>query len=56
MKLSRHLLRCHPGRKDQRLVHSKVEAEEEEVATNPHMEGEEDMTTGVTTEERKRRL
>lgn len=51
MKLNRHLLRCHPGRKDQRLVHSKVEAEEEEVATNPHMEGEEAMTTGVTTEE-----
>lgn len=48
MKLNRHLLRCHPGRKDQRLVHNKVVAEEEEVATNPHMEGEEVMTTGVT--------
>lgn len=51
MKLNHHLLRCHPGRKDQRLVHSKVEAEEEEVATNPHMAGEEAMTMGVTTEE-----
>lgn len=47
MKLNRHLLRCHPGRKDQRLVHNKVVAEEEEVAMNPHMEGEEVMTMGV---------
>lgn len=51
MKLNRHLLRCHRGRKDQRLVHNKVAAEEEEGATNPHMEGEEVMTMGVTTEE-----
>lgn len=47
MKLNRHLLRCHPGRRDQRLVHNKVVAEEEEVAMNPHMEGEEVMTMGV---------
>lgn len=51
MKLNRHLLRCHRGRKDQKLVRNKVVAEEEEVATNPHMEGEEVMTMGVTTEE-----
>lgn len=51
MKLNHHLLRCHRGRKDQRLVRNKVAAEEEEVATNPHMEGEEVMTMGVTTEE-----
>lgn len=47
MKLNHHLLRCHPGRKDQRLVHNKVVAEEEEVAMNPHMEGEEVMTMEV---------
>lgn len=51
MKLNHHLLRCHRGRKDQRLVRNKVVAEEEEVATNPHMEGEEVMTMGVMTEE-----
>lgn len=51
MKLNHHLLRCHRGRKDQRLVRNKAVAEEEEVATNPHMEGEEVMTMGVTTEE-----
>ncbi|GAB0187209.1 hypothetical protein GRJ2_001186200 [Grus japonensis] len=51
MKSNRHLQRCHRGRKDQRLVHNKVAAEEEEVAMNPHMEGEEVMTMGVTTEE-----
>ncbi|KAK4824566.1 hypothetical protein QYF61_016684 [Mycteria americana] len=51
MKLNRHLLRCHHGRKDQRLVHNKAVAEEEEVATTPHMEGEEVMTMGVMTEE-----
>lgn len=51
MKLNHRLLRCHHGRKDQRLVHSKAVAEEEEVAMNPHMEGEEVMTMGVTTEE-----
>ena len=51
MKLNRHLLRCHHGRKDQRLVRNKAAAEEEEVATNPHMEGEEVTTMGVTTEE-----
>lgn len=50
MKSNRHLLRCHHGRKDQRLVHNKVVAEEEEVAMNPHIEGEEVMTMGVTTE------
>lgn len=51
MKLNHRLLRCHHGRKDQRLVHNKAVAEEEEVAMNPHMEGEEVMTMGVTTEE-----
>lgn len=51
MKLNHHLLRCHHGRKDQRLVHNKVVEEEEEVAMNPHMEGVEVMTMGVTTEE-----
>lgn len=50
MKLNHHLLRCHRGRKDRRLVRNKAAAEEE-VATNPHMEGEEVMTMGVTTEE-----
>jgi len=51
MKLNHHLLRCHRGRKDQRLVSNRVVAEEEEVAMNPHMEGEVVMTMGVTTEE-----
>ncbi|OXB71973.1 UNVERIFIED_CONTAM: hypothetical protein H355_003575 [Colinus virginianus] len=47
MKLNRHLLRCHPGRKDQRPVHNRVVAEEEEVATTPHTEGEEVTTMGA---------
>ncbi|KAJ7401884.1 hypothetical protein BTVI_91559 [Pitangus sulphuratus] len=51
MKLNHHLLRCHHGRKDQRVVRSKAVAEEEEVATSLPMEGEEVMTMGVTTEE-----
>lgn len=51
MKLNLHLLRCHRGRKDQRVAHSKVVAEEEEEATTLPMEGGEVMTMGVTTEE-----
>lgn len=49
MKLSHHLLRCHHGRKDQKGLNSKVEAEEEEVAMNHHMAEEEVMTMGATT-------
>lgn len=51
MKLNLHLLRCHRGRKDPRVAHSKAVAEEEEVATTLPMEGGEVMTMGVTTEE-----
>lgn len=51
MKLSLHLLRCHHGRKDKMVLHSKVEAEEEEVAMNHHMEEEVVMNKGVMTEE-----
>ncbi|KAH1173676.1 hypothetical protein KIL84_017515 [Mauremys mutica] len=51
MKSSLHLLRCHHGRKDKMVLHSKVEAEEEEVAMNHHMEEEVVMNKGVMTEE-----
>lgn len=51
MKLNLRLLRCHHGRKDQRVARSKAVAEEEEVATTLPMEGGEVMTMGVTTEE-----
>lgn len=51
MKLNLHLLRCHHGRKDQRVARSKAVAEEAEVATTLPMEGGEVMTTGVMTEE-----
>lgn len=51
MKLNLHLLRCHRGRKDQRVAHSKAVAEEVEVATTLPMEGGEVMTMGVMTEE-----
>ncbi|KAJ7404254.1 hypothetical protein WISP_146385 [Willisornis vidua] len=51
MKLNHLLLRCHRGRKDQRVVRSRAVAEEEEVAMNLPMEGEEVTITGVTTEE-----
>lgn len=51
MKSNLHLLRCHHGRKDQRVAHNKAVAEEEEVATTLPMEGGEVMTMGVMTEE-----
>ncbi|RMC12635.1 hypothetical protein DUI87_10159 [Hirundo rustica rustica] len=51
MKLNLHLLRCHRGRRDQRVARSKAAAEEEEVATTLPMEGGEVMTMGATTEE-----
>lgn len=51
MKLNLRLLRCHHGRKDQRVARSKAVAEEEEVATTLPMEGGEVTTMGVTTEE-----
>lgn len=51
MKSNLHLLRCHHGRKDQRVAHNKAVAEEEEVATILPMEGGEVMTMGVMTEE-----
>lgn len=51
MKLNLHLLRCHRGRKDQRVARSKAVAGEEEVAMTLPMEGGEVMTMGVTTEE-----
>ncbi|KAF4794917.1 hypothetical protein TURU_097333 [Turdus rufiventris] len=51
MKLNLRLLRCHHGRKDQRVARSKAVAEEEEVATTLPMEGGEVTTMAVTTAE-----
>lgn len=51
MKSSLPLLRCRHGRKDKMVLHSKVEAEEEEVAMNHHMEDEVVMNKAVMTEE-----
>lgn len=51
MKLNLHLLRCHRGRRDQRVARSKAVAEEAEVATTLPTEGGEVTTTGVMTEE-----